>query len=224
MPPIPVYVPNPTYVLVGGASQRFGADKATTLVDGEPWALHVGRRLAAPGAEIVLVGKAPKGAFNSHRRIDDTKGVPGPLAGVLAALNDRRDEYCDGLLALASCDLVRPERVWLDPLLERFADTEALHVAAYRAADRWQPFPSVAHTRWLAPLSEQVAAGTRSLQAALDNSSAAAVDWTLSSEGPPQANSPAELQERLACEPGDVSLRCEIGPSPTLGPDFSRPT
>jgi molybdopterin-guanine dinucleotide biosynthesis protein A len=201
MPPLPVYV------LVGGASSRFGADKATTLVDGEPWALHVGRRLAAPRAEIVLVGTTPAGAFESHRRIDDTKGVLGPLAGVLAALNDRLDNYGDGLLALASCDLVRPERGWLEPLEKRFADAEFINVAAYLAADRWQPFPSVAHTRWLGPLCEQAAAGTRSLQAALDGSHAAAVTWDGAAGGPPQANSPAELQEQLRCEPGDVSPR-----------------
>jgi molybdopterin-guanine dinucleotide biosynthesis protein A len=201
MPPIPVYV------LVGGASQRFGADKATALVDGEPWALHVGRRLAAPGAEIVLVGTTPPGAFESLRRIDDTKGVSGPLAGVLAALNDRLEDYGDGLLALASCDLVRPHRGWLEPLVAEFDQAGTLEVAAYRAADRWQPFPSVAHTRWLAPLSDQVAAGTRSLQAALNASNAAAVAWGGAEDGPPQANSPAELQAQITCEPGSVSSR-----------------
>jgi molybdopterin-guanine dinucleotide biosynthesis protein A len=197
----------PVYVLVGGASQRFGADKATTLVDGEPWALHVGRRLAAPGAEIVLVGTTLPDAFASYRGIDDAKGVLGPLAGILAALNDRCDNYGEGLLALASCDLVRPVRGWLGPLEKCFADAKSLNVAAYRAADRWQPFPCVAHTRWLTPLSEQVAAGTRSLQAALDGSNVAAVQWGGAADGPPQANSPAELQIQLTCEPGDVSPR-----------------
>lgn len=207
MPRLSIGLPWPVYVLVGGASQRFGADKATTLVDGEPWALHVGRRLAAPGAEIVLVGTTPPGPFASHRRIDDTKGVLGPLAGVLAALKDRLDNYGDGLLALASCDLVRPERGWLKPLAADFDQTETLEVAAYRAADRWQPFPCVAHTRWLNSLTEHVAAGTRSLQAALDASNAAAVQWGGAADGPPQANSPTELQEQLTCEPGSVSSR-----------------
>ena len=194
-------------MLVGGASQRFGADKATTLVDSEPWAQHVGRRLAAPDAEIILVGKTPAGAFRGYRRIDDTGGVLGPLAGLLAALKDRLDNYGDGLLALASCDLVRPERVWLKPLIAELNQAEMLEVAAYRAADRWQPFPSVAHTRWLASLSEQVAAGTRSLQAALSASNAAAVQWDGAADGPPQANSPAKLQAQLTSEPRDLSPR-----------------
>ncbi len=197
----------PVYVLVGGASQRFGADKATTVVDGEPWALHVGRRLATEGGEIVLVGRTPGGAFDGLRRVDDLEGLSGPLAGILAALRDRLDKYGVGLLAFASCDLVRPERVWLEPLVAEFAGSGALDIAAYRAADRWQPFPSVAHTRWLPALSEQAAAGTRSLQAALDGANATAIDWTLGNEGPPQANSVAELQAKLTCEPGDVSPR-----------------
>ncbi len=199
MPPIPVYV------LVGGASRRFGADKATTLVDGEPWALHVARRLAAPGEEIVLVGPPSSDVFDPYRRIDDCPGVEGPVAGVLAALKDRQEKHGDGLLVLASCDLVRPESAWLEPLVASF--DEGIDVAAYRAMDRWQPFPCVAHTRWLASLSEQAAGGVRSLQATLDASNAAAVAWNGAAEGPPQANGPAELQAQLMCELGDVSPR-----------------
>jgi molybdopterin-guanine dinucleotide biosynthesis protein A len=222
MPRLSIGLPWPVYVLVGGASQRFGADKATTLVDGDPWALHVGRRLVSPAAEIVLVGTTPPDAFASHRRVDDTKGVLGPLAGVLAALKDRVDNYGDGMLTLASCDLVRPERGWLEPLVAEFNQAETLEVAAYRAADRWQPFPSVAHTRWLGPLRDQVAAGTRSLQAALDASNAAAVTWVGATGGPPQANSPAELQEKLMCEPGSVSSRSVSGTHFPPGADASR--
>lgn len=189
-------MPLPVYVLVGGASRRFGADKATTLVDGDPWALHVGQRLAAPGAEIVLVGKS-SGSFGGVRRIDDAPEVAGPLAGVLAALADRGD----GLLALASCDLVRPERDWLAPLVALHEADATLGVAAYRTPDRWQPFPSVAHPRWLATLAEQAATGVGSLQAALDSAKSAAITWPGATEGPPQANTPETLREQLQGEP-----------------------
>lgn len=183
-------MPPPVYVLVGGKSERFGTDKATYEVDGEPWALHVGRRLAASDAEITLVGSlADPGPLAGIRRIKDSKRCCGPLAGVLAALEDRRH----GLLTLASCDLVRPETDWLAPLLAAHATNNQLDAAVYRAADRWQPFPSVVHSHWQEWLGELVESGVGSLQAALSEANAAGVPWTGQEAGPPQANTPERL-------------------------------
>lgn len=187
----------PVYVLIGGASRRFGADKATHHVDGEPWARHVGRRLAKPSDPVLLVGDRPAGdALADSVVIPDTPGVPGPLGGLLAALADREARWGAGLLCLASCDLVRPERAWLGPLLHSHQAREDLDVAAYHAADRWQPFPSVVHTRWIEKLVTMSGEGVRSLQIALQRSDSVATTWS-AGLGPPQANSPEELARRL---------------------------
>jgi molybdopterin-guanine dinucleotide biosynthesis protein A len=122
-------------------------------------------------------------------------------------LQDRREKHGDGLLVLASCDLVRPERAWRAPLVAEFDSGQLLHIAAYHAADRWQPFPSVAHTRWLAPLREQVAAGIRSMQAAFDRTKSAAVTWRGASGGPPQANTVEALRAELDPQPSGGSPR-----------------
>jgi len=185
----------PVYVLVGGGSRRFGVAKATHVVDGEPWALHVGRRLARDDAAITLVGEFASAAeLDLVRRIADSPRVAGPLGGLLAALEDRGD----GLLTLASCDLVRPDPAWLKPLLTQHATDPTLHVAAYTASERWQPFPSVVHTRWLPQLARVVEAGARSFQSVFEAAITAGVGWP--GEAVPQANTPEQLHDLLACD------------------------
>lgn len=190
----------PVYVLIGGRSQRFGADKASHEVDGEPWALHVGRRLAENDRLITLVGREPPGdelAGLAFAR--DAEAIDGPLAGVISALRDRRERFGAGLLVLASCDLVRPQRSWLDRLVRRFDSSPQLSAAAYRSEDRWQPFPSMLHTRWLDGLVEDREAV--SLQAAFDATGAAAVPWPGDPAGPPQANDVPTLTRLLSERP-----------------------
>ncbi|TWT98184.1 molybdopterin-guanine dinucleotide biosynthesis protein MobA [Botrimarina colliarenosi] len=190
--------PIPVYVLVGGASRRFGVDKATTLVDGEPWALHVGRRLAASDTPIVLVGAPLAEPIADLRTVPDAAGAAGPLAGVLAALDDRRQAFGEGRLVLASCDLVRPESEWLAPLHALHDNDEGLSVAAYHDARGWQPFPCVAHTRWRDELWRQITAGARSFQTVLGGPGVARAVWRGVAGGPPQANTPDELGDLLA--------------------------
>ncbi len=148
----------PLYVLVGGASRRFGSDKASHLRDGVPWALHVGKSLggvtdsdlpqdsadSVPFAvpEIVLVGSLSNAALadsqlNELRNIPDELEQVGPFGGLLAAVKDRHDQFGPGLLAIASCDLVDPKPSWLVPLVaahlpsEPKDDNEPLELAAY---------------------------------------------------------------------------------------------
>lgn len=193
---------HPVYVLIGGQSRRFGADKCSVEVDGAPWALHVANRLAA-GGEIAMVGhNAPSDSLADERFIADAPPALGPLSGALAAVRDRRD----GLLVLASCDLVRPERGWLEPLNDAFDADPSLEVAAFQASGRWQPFPSVVHTRWAPRLTALIGSGLRSFQQALDASHTAAIPWRdvpaaeRRADGPPQANCPQELERLLAAE------------------------
>jgi molybdopterin-guanine dinucleotide biosynthesis protein A len=92
--------------------------------------------------------------------------------------------------------LVAPTAAWLAPLLGAIDDQ--VDAVAYRAADRWQPFPMIAHTRWAAALRRLVGQGDRSLQRVLNASRTTAVNWRGDPSGPPQANTPEELAERRA--------------------------
>lgn len=188
----------PVYVLVGGQSERFGIDKATHEVDGLPWAWHVGSRLATDASACVLVGKTPPVGLPGVRFVPDVPSVEGPLAGVLAALDDRLNRWGPGRFALASCDLVRPEAHWLDPLMAALDADADLEVAAYRIAGLWQPFPLIAHTRWRDRLANHLQAGRRSFQAVLNGEAVGAAPWQgTPAAGPPQANTLAELDALL---------------------------
>ncbi|QDU90591.1 molybdopterin-guanine dinucleotide biosynthesis protein MobA [Pirellulimonas nuda] len=201
----------PLYILVGGASSRFGVDKASFPVDGRPWAEHVASRLSSPGAPSRLgTPGAPSGQYTLVGRLMHPDALPGahciadaaegegPLTGVLAALDHQRRSHGEGLVAVASCDLVRPEPQWLAPLAAAHWAEPELEAAAYQAAGRWQPFPCVAHTRWTQTLRRLLAEGVRSWQQALAASRAHAEPWTGPADGPPQANTPAELRLRLS--------------------------
>lgn len=189
--------PIPVYVLVGGASRRFGSDKASFKLDGDPWALHVAHRLAGGGGEITLVGAGPHdapppGFNNGVRRIEDATPGAGPLCAALTALDDALLRYGEHLVVVAACDLVEPQRQWLGPLVAPHRGGE-IDVAAYWHGDLWRPFPLVCHARWRHALRELIDSGVRSFQQALSRSRAQAVPWPYTGEGPPQANTPDEL-------------------------------
>ncbi len=228
----------PLYVLVGGASRRFGADKASHPRYGVPWALHVGKSLSAGHEnaqaqnsaeipsffvpEIVLVGNLSDTAetdpkLASLRRISDAVERAGPFGGLLAAVKDRLAEHGDGLLAIASCDLVDPEPSWLYPLVNSHSANRSLEVAAYsdqptaddssKKGPRWQPFPSLAHTRWARTLFAFAETNTvaesqdYSLQRLYQKSIHQRVAWqqksmtAISTTAPPQANTRSELEK-----------------------------
>lgn len=191
----------PVYVLVGGASRRFGRDKASFTLDGKPWAIDVAQRLAGGGSEITLVGSGPHPAtlattLAGFRRIEDATPGAGPLCAALTALEDAHQRAGDSLLVVAACDLVNPERAWLEPLVAAHRSSP-IEVAAYWHGEIWRPFPLVVHTRWRHALRELVGEGVRSFQQALARSRAEAVPWPFAGAGPPQANTPQELSTLL---------------------------
>ncbi|MCB9727545.1 MAG: molybdenum cofactor guanylyltransferase [Deltaproteobacteria bacterium] len=100
-------------LLVGGQSTRMGEPKQLLRLDGLTFAERVARSLAAVTDDLLLAGAGPlPAALDAHRRLTDVPGVPGPLAGLLAAL--RHDPGAAWLVA--ACDLPRcsPEALrWL---------------------------------------------------------------------------------------------------------------
>jgi molybdenum cofactor guanylyltransferase len=87
-------------ILAGGASSRFGADKAMVEIGGAPMIAHVARALG--GAGLAVVGHPHAAAALGAVSLRDPPGaVAGPLAGVLAAL-----EWAEAApwLVTAPCD------------------------------------------------------------------------------------------------------------------------
>lgn len=93
-------------VLVGGASQRMGSDKAHLPVAGVPAATRVARTLACVAADVVLVGGDPP-ADAPGRRVPDVAGPRCALRGLVGALS-----ACDAervLVVATDLPLIGPE-------------------------------------------------------------------------------------------------------------------
>jgi len=73
-------------VLCGGRSTRFGADKASALVGGQPLVSHVVERLRRVTDDIFLQGGPPQEVPPGVRACPDLVTGRGPLSGVHGAL------------------------------------------------------------------------------------------------------------------------------------------
>lgn len=89
-------------VLAGGASVRFGRDKALETIAGRTLLDRAIDTLGAVTSDVVVVGGHNDGV--SSRVVADLRPGAGPLAGIEAALTVAVDEGYAGVFVLA-CDL-----------------------------------------------------------------------------------------------------------------------
>ncbi len=116
-------------ILAGGASARFGADKAFAEMVGRPMLAHVARALV--GADALAVVGNGKGAalLQAVDLKDPPDAVRGPLAGVLAALGWAQNLGAAWLVT-APCDTPLLPRDFAEHLVSR---AEAAGAAAAHA-------------------------------------------------------------------------------------------
>lgn len=137
----PLDAPAQGFVLVGGRSSRFGADKALHPLGGRPMALCVADVVAQAAASVTLVGPPEKYAALGLSVIPDKDvgGKPGgigPLGGILAALEASASAWN----LIVACDLPAVERGVLERLLRR-ARAEPSVDAVWPAAPDGRPQP-----------------------------------------------------------------------------------
>jgi molybdopterin-guanine dinucleotide biosynthesis protein A len=101
-------------ILVGGSSTRMGQPKAPLkLGEGDRLLDRVHQALAEVGLRVTLVGEGPITAGTAElERIPDASGVPGPLGGILGALE--HDPNVSWLVVACDLALIRSEAIrWL---------------------------------------------------------------------------------------------------------------
>lgn len=98
-------------VLAGGASSRFGSDKAAALLDGRMLLDHARAALAGVVAEVVVVGR-PGGVADLPR-----PGL-GPLGGIAGALDHAGRQGFASVLTIG-CDMPDVPAALVAALLER---------------------------------------------------------------------------------------------------------
>ena len=123
------------YVLAGGASSRFGQDKALIELGGRPALVRTLEVLARTTVRRTLVigEKVRYAKFGAHCVRDKWPGE-GPLGGIITALlRSVPDKYGYYWNLIVSCDMPFLTAEWLNFLCERARKSEAQVVLAQSA-------------------------------------------------------------------------------------------
>lgn len=152
------------YILAGGRSSRFGADKACATLDGKPLILHARDALAPHARSVTVVAEAPC-KFDSFelRTIADETPHLGPLVGLAAALADKPG---DGMILVTARDLLLANDDAVRILLA--AATRHDDALAMREQGRWRPFPGLYRRSLLPIVRSRLGSNDRSLRSLLE--------------------------------------------------------
>ena len=127
------------YVLVGGKSSRFGQDKALLEWRGRPLATHVARTVQSAAGSATFVGSIEKYQHLGYRVIPDPIDGFGPLAGLLAALDDSTSEWN----LVVACDMPYLTPAFLGFLLSEARESAADVLLPVDAGGRPEPLCAV---------------------------------------------------------------------------------
>lgn len=174
-PDPPTMEPVPAYILAGGASSRFGGDKARADVGGTPLIRRVADGLVGVCGSVTAVAQSTD-AFASVglRTIADAAPGTGPVQGLLTALTDRAQSHGAGWVLLAACDMLPSDAAMYTALLAECRAMPGDRCALACRTDRWHPMPGLYHTDLIPHLAAYLADGCRSFQGFLARASSAA--------------------------------------------------
>jgi molybdopterin-guanine dinucleotide biosynthesis protein A len=107
------------YVLAGGASSRFGQDKALIEVGGKPMLARMCELLRGVVNEVNVVAPPEKYLSIGVKSVADLWPGEGPLGGIVTALlnTEKSNPQCEWNL-IVSCDMPFLTREWLAHLAE----------------------------------------------------------------------------------------------------------
>lgn len=147
------------FILVGGHSSRFGADKALHRVAGRPMALRVADVVSRVAASVTLVGRPEK-----YRQLglpvmaDKLDGI-GPLGGILSVLEESDTEWN----LIVACDLPRIRQGVLELLMEQTRRSAADVVWPVTPDGRLQPLCAAYSKRSVRRVRPAVERGVRKI-------------------------------------------------------------
>jgi molybdopterin-guanine dinucleotide biosynthesis protein A len=156
------------YVLAGGASSRFGTDKAFAEFQGQTMLARTAKLLATAVSKVKIVSPTTKLDDASYETIPDQWPNQGPLGGILTAMLDVRKEAGEQSWALVlSCDMPFLSADWLRFLAERASESGAETIVP-KSVNGWEPLCAC----WLVSTAEIVLplfeAGARKVTDALN--------------------------------------------------------
>ena len=156
------------YVLAGGASSRFGKDKALAEMQGQTMLLRTAKLLASVTSAVKIVSPIAKLAAAEFETVADRWPGEGPLGGILTALVDAKKHLGGEAAALiVSCDMPFLTSDWLDFLAGRASESGAEAIVP-RSANGWEPLCSCWRVSALELVTPLFEAGTRKITDALN--------------------------------------------------------
>lgn len=149
------------YVLGGGASRRFGSDKALfRLPDGRTLSEHAAAALPRPLAvePTLIVAQVSAGHLATGLRVitDEVPGL-GPLGGLQRALLDA-SALSITLIALVACDMPWMETALLAAERDLLLARPQASACVPRLGGRWEPLHGVYRAAVCLPLVEALVA------------------------------------------------------------------
>jgi molybdopterin-guanine dinucleotide biosynthesis protein A len=151
------------YILVGGASSRFGTDKALVEIGGKPLAMRVHallRKACVP--EIWLVGDPAKYGRLGVKCLADARPGEGPLGGILTSLRNTAQNSTSDYNLIIGCDMPFLTEDWMEELLSRAFESDADVVVA-RSASGLEPLCAVWRTEVTKLVEAQFEKGVRKI-------------------------------------------------------------
>ncbi len=182
-------------VLVGGASSRFGRDKAWATVDGSALAVRVADALDEARASPVFVVGGTEHDAQRHELawVADRWPGSGPLGGIVTALAHTRQVAPDTeMTAVLGCDLARPDPGAISRLIEALDARRSADLAVARHDDRRQWHLAVWRRSALETLSSLFDRGERAVWRAGEALEVVDVDG-LSADSCADIDTPADL-------------------------------
>lgn len=185
-------------ILAGGRGQRMGGrDKGLLPWHGEPLIAHLHRTVRPLSDDLIISCNRNIEAYRPYADTlvqDAQADFPGPMAGVLAALQVARHDW---LLVLA-CDAPRVDRALLESLLA--LANETLTPVMVRQAGHWQPMFSLLPRALAGTLSAAWARGDRSLSWVLRNGPLLALDCAEDDPRLANFNTPQALDDDASAQ------------------------
>ncbi len=122
------------YVMAGGASRRFGSDKALALIGSETLLATMCNLVQSATGDVRIV--APRGRYpdSGFEIVEDRWPDEGPLGGIITALDATKRDCADcNWNLMIGCDMPFLTREWLVYLCERVQASDAEVIVPHSA-------------------------------------------------------------------------------------------
>lgn len=159
-------------ILAGGASRRFGRDKALAVLGKLSLLERVAGSLEACRPRLI-VAPPEKYSLDGWRNVPDTRPGEGPLAGLEAGLGALEP---DMWAACSAVDLPHlTAAFWAK--LAGFVQPEAQAIIGHSADRRAQPLAALYHVSALPIVTDLLNQGERRMSALLEHLEVVSVEW-----------------------------------------------